>query len=75
MTMVQIHDVPDDVHRRLRARAAMEGVSLSQLALAELRRSLERPTRRELLARVAAREAAGTDLDSAEAVRRERDGW
>ncbi len=44
----------------------MEGVSLSRLALVELRRSLERPTRRELLARVAAREAAGTDLDSAE---------
>ena len=49
--MIQIRHVPEDVHRRLKARAAMEGVSLSELALAELRRSLERPTRRELLER------------------------
>ncbi|MDT0203304.1 FitA-like ribbon-helix-helix domain-containing protein [Nocardioides sp. AE5] len=49
MPMIQIRDVPEDVHRRLKARAVMEGVSLSDLALAELRRSLDRPTRRELL--------------------------
>ena len=54
--MIQIRNVPEDLHRRLKARAAAEGVSLSDLALAELRRSLDRPTRRELLERVAARQ-------------------
>lgn len=56
MTMIQIRNVPEDIHRRLKARAALEGVSLSDLALAELRRSLDRPTRRELLELVASRE-------------------
>lgn len=54
--MIQIRNVPEDLHRRLKARAALEGLSLSDLALAELRRSLDRPTRRELLALVASRE-------------------
>ncbi|WP_200901220.1 FitA-like ribbon-helix-helix domain-containing protein [Nostocoides japonicum] len=65
MTMIQIRNVPDDVHRRLKARAAMEGLSLSDLALAELRRSLERPTRRELLALVASREPVPSGPSSA----------
>lgn len=73
MGMVQIRNVPDDVHRQLKARAAMEGVSLSELALAELRRSLERPTRRELLERVAARLRMTEGEGTAAAVRAERD--
>ncbi len=56
MTMIQIRNVPEDIHRRLKARAALEGISLSDLALAELRRSLDRPTRRELVDLVASRE-------------------
>lgn len=68
MTMIQIRNVPDDVHRRLKARAAMEGMSLSDLALAELRRSLERPTRRELLDLVASREPVLSGPDSVELV-------
>lgn len=73
MKLVQIRNVPDDVHRRLKARAAMEGQSLSDFALGELRRSLERPTRRELMARVQARERARVSERSDEAVRAERD--
>jgi plasmid stability protein len=42
--MVQIRHVPDDVHRRLKARAAVAGMSLSDYLLAEVRRALERPT-------------------------------
>lgn len=68
MTMIQIRNVPEDVHRRLKARAAMEGVSLSDLALAELRRSLDRPTRRELVDLVASREPVRTGPSSAELV-------
>lgn len=74
MTMIQIRHVPEDVHRRLKARAAMEGVSLSELALAELRRSLDRPTRRELLERVAGRSVEVEGPTSAELVESGRDG-
>jgi len=73
MKMVQIRNVPDEVHRRLKARAAMEGKSLSELALAELTRSLERPTRRELIERVQARERAAVSQSPADALRAERD--
>ena len=74
MKMLQIRNVPDELHRRLKARAALEGTSLSEFALAELRRSLERPTRTELLERVRQRAAADADGESAaEAVRAERD--
>lgn len=73
MKMVQIRNVPDEVHRRLKARAALEGKSLSELALAELTRSLDRPTRRELIERVQAREVAVVSHSSADAVRAERD--
>ncbi len=68
MTMIQIRNVPEDVHRRLKARAALEGVSLSDLALAELRRSLDRPTRRELLEQVASREPVTFGPSSTELV-------
>ena len=73
MTMLQIRHVPEDIHRRLKARAATEGVTLSELALSELRRSLDRPTRRELMERVAALERTTGGADAAEAVRAERD--
>jgi plasmid stability protein len=68
VTMIQIRNVPEDVHRRLKARAALEGVSLSELALAELRRSLERPTRRELLELVASREPVRSGPSSSELI-------
>lgn len=68
MTMIQIRNVPEDVHRRLKARAALEGVSLSELALTELRRSLDRPTRRELLEQVASRAPVLAGPSSAELI-------
>jgi len=68
MSMIQIRNVPEDVHRRLKARAALEGVSLSDMALAELRRSLDRPTRRELLDLVASREPVVDGPSSADLV-------
>jgi plasmid stability protein len=42
--MIQIHNVPDALHRKLKSRAAVEGMSLSDYLLAELRRVAERPT-------------------------------
>jgi plasmid stability protein len=71
--MVQIRDVPDAVHRELKSRAALAGLSLSDYLLAELKRTLERPTREELLARIARRPPVRLSRTPAELVREERD--
>ena len=71
--MLQIRNVPDDMHRRLKVRAAMEGTTMSDYALAELRRALERPTRAELLERISNRSAGSVGESAAEAVRAERE--
>jgi len=73
MTMLQIRNVPDDLHRRLKARAAMSGMSLSDYALAELRRGMERPTRAELLEQLASRPVRKLRMSPTAAVRRDRD--
>jgi plasmid stability protein len=72
-TMIQIRNVPEEIHRRAKARAAMEGLTLSELALRSLKRTLERPTRDELLARLAALPPVQLDPGPVEAVREERD--
>jgi plasmid stability protein len=74
MKTLQIRNVPDEVHRTLKARAAGAGMSLSDYALAELRRAAERPTRDEILARIAARTPARLRRSPATVVRAERDG-
>ena len=53
-TMVQIRNVPADFHRRLKARAASEGLSMSDYVLREVGKALERPSRAEVLARLRA---------------------
>jgi plasmid stability protein len=74
LALIQVRNVPDDSHRQLKERAAPEGVTLSNLALAELRRSLERPTRGELLERLATAPPRGYRGETAaESVRAERD--
>jgi plasmid stability protein len=73
MTMIQIRNVPEDVHRRLKARAAMAGLSLSDMLLREITAAAERPTLEEMRARLAARTPVITRETSAEAVRAERD--
>ena len=72
MTSLQIRNVPDDLHRQLKARAALEGQSLSEYALGELRRAMQRPTRREVAERVAAFERIMVSESAADAVRAER---
>ena len=51
--MLWIRNVPDDLHRRLKARSALAGVSMSDYVLREIRKSLTRPTREEVFARMA----------------------
>lgn len=72
-SMVQIRNVPEDIHRKLKARAALAGLSLSDYLLAELRRGLDRPTREELLDRLSRRTPVVLRRSPARMVRRERD--
>jgi len=71
--MIQLRNVPDALHRKLKARAALEGLSLSDYVVAEARRVAERPTIAELRERLARRSPVKTRLSPAEAVRQERD--
>jgi plasmid stability protein len=71
--MIQVRNVPDGVHRTLKAQAALAGMSLSDFLLAELRTVAERPTVAELRERVRRRSRVASSVSAAEAVRRERD--
>lgn len=67
--MIQIRNVPDELHREAKARAAREGMSLSEFLLREVERALATPPIGELLARRAARERPSLEEDPAAAVR------
>ena len=71
--MIQIRNVPDALHRALKARAAMAGMSLSDYLLAEIRQVADRPTLSELRERLHRRERVAAPLSAARAVRTERD--
>ena len=71
--MIQLRNVPDRVHRSLKARAAMAGMSLSDYLLAEIKEIAERPTLAELRDRLRTRERVSLPVDTARLVREERD--
>ncbi len=71
--MIQVRNVPDGLHRTLKARAAMAGLSLSDFLLAELRGFAERPTTAELRERVRRRSRVAPGASATDAVRLERD--
>lgn len=71
--MIQIRNVPDALHRRLKSRAALAGMSLSDYLLQQIREVAERPTIDELRARLARRSAVVLSIDTADAIRAERD--
>jgi plasmid stability protein len=72
--MVQIRNVPDALHRRLKARAALAGMSLSDYLLNEISQAAERPTLEELRARLESRSRLDPSVPPADAVRAEREG-
>lgn len=72
-TMIQIRNVPEDVHRTLKSRAALQGKSLSDYLLGEIRDIAGRPTMEEFRARLATREPVITSLDSVEILRSARE--
>ncbi len=72
-TMIQIRNVPDTLHRRLKSRAALAGQSLSDYLLGEIREVAERPTLVELQARLERRSRVSPAVAPAQLVRAERD--
>ena len=73
MKMIQIRNVPEDVHRTLKMRAAAEGLSLSDYLLGEIERSARQPTLAEVIAAIKADGPVRPSEDSATAVRAIRD--
>jgi len=71
--MIQLRNVPDALHRQLKARAALSGMSLSDYLLAEIKEIAERPTLAELRDRLHKRKAVTLSLDTARLVREERE--
>ncbi|MBI4092467.1 MAG: hypothetical protein HY420_00925 [Candidatus Kerfeldbacteria bacterium] len=70
---IRIRNVPDALHRRLKARAAVAGISLSDYLLAEIRGVAERPTLEEMRERLARLPRVNLYISPTEAVRAERD--
>ena len=73
MGMVQIRNVPETLHRQLKARAALAGMSLSDYLLREMRQVAERPTIEEMRQRLSSRPETRPAVSAADAVRAERD--
>ena len=67
--MIQIRNVPDELHRRLKGRAAQAGMSLSDYLLAELRRVAELPSLEELRERLSGRTPVDLGANSADIIR------
>ena len=71
--MIQLRNVPESLHRTLKARAALAGMSLSDYLITEIRRAAERPTIAELRERLVRRAPVNSRVSAADAVREERD--
>jgi plasmid stability protein len=71
--MVQIRNVPDALHRKLKSRAAESGQTLSDYLLAELERVASRPTREQMLARIRGRKRVTLTTPAAVVIRGERE--
>jgi len=71
--MIQIRNVPDAILREAKARAARQGLTLSDFALRALERELQRPSASELATRIRALEPVPDAPAAAELIRAERD--
>lgn len=71
--MVQIRNVPTEIHRTFKSRAASAGMSLSEYLLDELRRVAERPTREEMRRRLEDLPPIRVSVTPEDAIRAERD--
>jgi plasmid stability protein len=71
--MIQLRGVPDALHRQLKARAALEGLSLSEYLTREARKIAQRPSLEEMRERLAARPVTILKRSPTSVVREERD--
>jgi plasmid stability protein len=71
--MIQIRNVPDELHRKLKVRAAERGTTLSDYLLAEVEEIADRPTLSELMERLATDEPVELDEPPEVTIRRIRD--
>ena len=71
--MIQIRNVPDDIHRRLKVKAAESGISLSELMLREARRAAELPSNAEIRRRLEALPPVRFTESAADLIREDRD--
>lgn len=71
--MIQLRNVPDDLHKKLKARAALEGRSLSDYLIGKVGEIVARPTEQELLAGLAKLRPAKPGFSTAAMVRAMRD--
>ncbi len=71
--MIQIRNVPDDVHREAKVRAARAGMTLSAYLLRQIERALEVPDIEDLMERIGSLERIRTTETAAEIIRAERD--
>jgi plasmid stability protein len=72
-TMIQIRNVPENLHRELKMRAAGAGMTLSDYLLDMIRKAAERPEPDVLLKRIRERSPVYPSESPAEAVRAERE--
>jgi plasmid stability protein len=73
MASVQIRNVPDQLHRALKARAAQSGMTLSDYLLTEIREVAVKPSMHQWLDRVSRLEPVEMSLTSSEAIHLERE--
>jgi antitoxin FitA len=73
MAHIQIRNVPPELHRKLKARAAERGLTLSEYLLREAERSVEKPTVEELTRRIEARRLPKLKTHPADLIRADRD--
>ena len=71
--MIQIRNVPDALHRKLKARAAVSGMSLSDYLLGQIKETAERPTLAEFRERLHKRGPLGIEIDTVRLIREERE--
>jgi antitoxin FitA len=71
-TMIQVRNVPEELHRRLKIRAATESMSMSDYVLREVGKALERPTRQEVLDRLRSQPERRLKRRAAAVIRAER---
>lgn len=71
-SMIQVRNVPNKLHRELKARAAIEGMSMSRFIIREIQRALERPSRAEVFQRIAEQGESYLSRPAAQVLNEER---